>query len=51
MFVFFHFPHWFFFTGMICTVALPSLVHHYWAWFVLFHVMLRWVFITGHGLG
>jgi hypothetical protein len=35
---------------MICTVALPSLVHHYWAWFVLFHFMLHWFFITGHGL-
>jgi hypothetical protein len=23
--------------GMICTVSLPSLVHHYWAWFVLIH--------------
>jgi hypothetical protein len=39
-----------FFFGMICTVSLPSLVHHYWAWFVLFHFMLHWFIITGHGL-
>jgi hypothetical protein len=36
--------------GMICTVALPSLVHHYWAWFASFHFMLRWFCITGNGL-
>jgi hypothetical protein len=22
---------------MICTVSPPSLVYHYWAWFVLIH--------------
>jgi hypothetical protein len=22
---------------MICTVLPPSLVYHYWAWFVLIH--------------
>jgi hypothetical protein len=27
-----------------------SLVHHYLAWFVLFHFMLHWFFLTGHGL-
>jgi hypothetical protein len=27
--------------GMISTVSLPSLVHHYWEWFVFFHFMLH----------
>jgi hypothetical protein len=36
--------------GMISTVSLPSLVHHYWEWFVFFHFMFHWFIITGHGL-
>ena len=36
--------------GMISTVSLPSLVHHYWEWFVFFHFMFHWIIITGHGL-
>jgi hypothetical protein len=37
--------------GMICIVSLHvSLVHHRWAWFVLFDYALHWFFITGYGL-
>jgi hypothetical protein len=33
---------------MVRFVALPSLVHHYWVWFVLLHFP-RWFIITGYG--
>jgi hypothetical protein len=37
--------------GMVYMVSLhASLVDHYWAWFVLFHVMFHWFIITWHGL-
>jgi hypothetical protein len=37
--------------GMVCIAWLrASLVLHYWAWFVLFHFMLDWLFITGQGM-
>ena len=36
--------------GMVFIVSLPSLVHRYWAWFVLCHLTLHWVCFTGHGL-
>jgi hypothetical protein len=33
--------------GMICVYSRhASLVHHYLAWFVLFHFMLHWFIIT-----
>jgi hypothetical protein len=34
----------------VCIDSLLSLVHHYWAWFVLFQLMLHWFIITGHDL-
>jgi hypothetical protein len=39
--------HWFFLLlSMVYIVSLPSLVHNYWAWFVLFHFP-HWFIITG----
>ena len=36
---------------MVCIASLhASLVHHYWAWLVLFHCRPDWFFLTGHGL-
>jgi hypothetical protein len=59
-----HFPHWFIITGygtfccpslagssllgIIRFVAFPSLVHHYWVWYVLFHFPHLFI-ITGYG--
>jgi hypothetical protein len=37
--------------GMVSIVSLhASLVLHYWAWFVLFHVMPHLFILTGHGV-
>jgi hypothetical protein len=34
--------------GILCVVSLlASLVHHHWAWFVLFDYMLHWFFLLG----
>jgi hypothetical protein len=34
---------------MVCIVSCnASLVHHFWAWFVLFHFH-QWFIIAGHG--
>jgi hypothetical protein len=34
--------------GILCVVSLlASLVHHHWAWFVLFDYMLQWFFLLG----
>ena len=42
--------HWFFFLlSMVYIVSLPSLVHNYWARFVLCHFP-HWFIITGHCL-
>ena len=34
-----------FLRGIVCIFSLPSLVHLYWAWFVLFHRTLHWFFL------
>ena len=34
----------------LCIAWLSSLVHHYCAWFAMFHVMLFRFYLTGHGL-
>jgi hypothetical protein len=35
---------------MVCIASLlDSMVHHYWAWFVLFHFMLQFFFLIGQG--
>ena len=37
--------------GVICIASLHALpVLPYWTWLVLFHYMLSWFFLTGHGL-
>jgi hypothetical protein len=36
--------------AIACTVSLPTEVHHCWAMIVLFHIMLLWSIINGHGL-
>jgi hypothetical protein len=50
MVVLFHFPHWLIIIKH--DIYLPfqdSLVHHHWAWFVLFDYTLHWFFLTGRG--
>ena len=47
----FHFLRWFIIIKHDLYLSFQaSLVHHHWAWFVLFYYTLHWFFLTGHGL-
>jgi hypothetical protein len=46
----FHFPHWLIIIKYdLYLPFLDSLVHHHWAWFVLFDYTLHWFYLTGRG--